>query len=219
MPPQALASSLHGAARTSGFSDPLPQRFAGALVLACRCYAHTEKPYARRVASIHWFDRTKQVAGRAKQLKGHCYVFAAHLYRYGQEQLWASLLVSALLYVKGRSPAQLTGELARHLRLPEAVRHVGVVDRGLLSRGLLRSLGQQRQFALGRIKCNQVLYFAARQQHRGRERPKTYGARCRVDQLQKRYSERLQGQPMKLRVAGREREVEVASAAVLLCAG
>lgn len=177
---------------------------------------HTEKPYAQRVASIHWFHRTKLMAGRAKQLKGHCYVFAAHLYRYGQQQLWASVLVGALVYVKGRSPSQLTGELARHLRLPEAVRHVWVVDRGLLSRPLLRSLGQQRQFALGRIKCNQVLYFAPRRQHRGRGRPKTYGAGCRVDQLQKRYGERLQEQQMKLRVAGREREVEVASAAVLL---
>lgn len=51
---------------------------------------HTEKPYAQRVASIHWFHRTKLIAGRAKQLKGHCYVFAAHLYRYGQQQLWLS---------------------------------------------------------------------------------------------------------------------------------
>jgi hypothetical protein len=177
---------------------------------------HTEKTYARRVASIHWFHRTKPIAGRAKQLKGHCYVFAAHLYRYGQQQLWASVLVGTLLYVKGRSPAQLTGELARHLRLPESVRHVWVVDRGLLSRPLLRSLGQQRQFALGRLKCNQVLYFTPRHRRRGRGRPKTYGARCRVDQLQKRYGERLQEQKMKLRVAGREREVEVASAEMLL---
>jgi len=177
---------------------------------------HTEKPYARRVASIHWFHRTKQIAGRARQLKGHCYLFAAHLYRYGQQQLWASVLVGALLYVKGRSPSELTGELARHLRLPEPIRHVWVVDRGLLSRPLLRSLGAQQQFALGRLKCNQVVYFAPRRQHRGRGRPKTYGARCRVDRLRRRYGERLQEQKMKLRVAGREREVEVASAEVLL---
>ena len=177
---------------------------------------HTEKPYAQRVASIHWFHRTKQIAGRAKQVKGHCYVFAAHLYRHGQQQLWASVLVGALLYVKGRSPAQLTGELARHLRLPEPVRHVWVVDRGLLSRPLLRSLGEQQQFALGRLKCNQVLYFAPRRQHRGRGRRKTYGVGCRVDQLRKRYGERFEEQKMKLRVAGCEREVEVASAEVLL---
>jgi Transposase DDE domain len=177
---------------------------------------HAEKPYAKRVASVHWFHRTKQVAGRAKQLKGHCYLFAAHLYRYGQQQLWASVMVGALLYVKGRSPSELTGELARQLRLPAGVRHVWVVDRGLLSRPLLRSLGQQQQFALGRIKCNQVVYFAPRRQHRGRGRPKTYGARCRVDQLLKRYGERLHEQKMKLRVAGRERLVVVSSAEVLL---
>jgi hypothetical protein len=48
----------------------------------------TEKPYAKRIASVEWFHRTKRVAGRAQKLKGHCYVFAAHLYRYGQEQVW-----------------------------------------------------------------------------------------------------------------------------------
>lgn len=176
----------------------------------------TEKPYSRRVASIHWFHRTKQIAGRAKQLKGHCYLFTAHLYRHSQQQLWASVLVGALLYVKGRSPSELTGELARQLRLPEQARHVWVVDRGLLSRRLLRSLGAQGHFALGRLKCNQVVYFTPRRHHRGRGRRKTYGARCRVDQLRKRYSERLQEQKMKLRMAGREREVEVSSAEVLL---
>jgi hypothetical protein len=177
---------------------------------------HTEKPYAKRVASIHWFHRTKQVAGRARHLKGHCYLFAAHLYRHGQQQLWASVLVGALVYVKGRSPAQLTGELARQLRLPAQARHVWVVDRGLLSRPLLRSLGAQGQFGLGRIKRNQVVYFTPRRQRRGRGRPKIYGARCRVDQLRKHYGERLQDQKMKLRVAGREREVEVSSAEVRL---
>jgi hypothetical protein len=126
------------------------------------------------------------------------------------------VLVGALLYVKGRSPSELTGELARQLRLPEPTRHVWVVDRGLLSRPLLRSLGAQGQFARGRLKRNQVVYFSPRRQPRGRGRRKIYGARCRVDQLRKRYGERLQHQKMKLRVAGREREVEVASAEVLL---
>jgi hypothetical protein len=177
---------------------------------------HAEKPYAKRVASIHWFHRTKQIAGRAQKLKGHCYLFAAHLYRHGQQQLWASVLVGALLYVKGRSPSELTGELAHQLRLPPEARNVWVVDRGLLSRPLLRSLGGQGQFALGRIKCNQVLYFTPRRQPRGRGRRKTYGARCRVDRLRKRYGERLQEQKMKMRVAGREREVEVSSAEMLL---
>jgi hypothetical protein len=177
---------------------------------------HVEKPYARRVASVHWFHRTKQIAGRARQLKGHCYLFAAHLYRHGRQQLWASVMVGALMYVKGRSPSDLTGELAHQLRLPPEARHVWVVDRGLLSRPLLRSLGKQGQFALGRIKCNQVLYFTPRRQHRGRGRRKTFGVRCRVDHLLKCYGERLQHQKMKLPVAGRQHEVEVSSAEVLL---
>ena len=39
----------------------------------------TEKPYAKRIAAVEWFHRTKRVAGRAQKLKGHCYVVAAHL--------------------------------------------------------------------------------------------------------------------------------------------
>lgn len=65
----------------------------------------TEKPYAEAVASAAWFHRSKRVAGRGKHLKGHCYVCAAHLYQptSGQVTKWASVLVGALLYVKGRS--------------------------------------------------------------------------------------------------------------------
>jgi hypothetical protein len=177
---------------------------------------HTEKPYAARVSSVHWFHRTKRVAGRAKKLKGHCYLFAAHLYRYGQEQLWASVLCGALLYVKGRSLPELTGELARHLRLPTRVRHVWVVDRGLLARPLLRVLAAQEQFALGRVRCNQVVYFAPRRQRKGRGRKKTYGAKCRVDRLLTRFPERLRYQQMKLHVQGCERTVTVAEAEVSL---
>jgi hypothetical protein len=40
---------------------------------------YTEKPYAQHIASVDWFHRLKYVAGRAKNLKGHCYVFAAPL--------------------------------------------------------------------------------------------------------------------------------------------
>src|SRR5262250_764208 len=36
----------------------------------------TEKPYAQHIASVDWFHRLKHVAGRAKSLKGHSYVFA-----------------------------------------------------------------------------------------------------------------------------------------------
>lgn len=177
---------------------------------------NTEKPYAERIASVHWFHRTKRVAGRATKLKGHCYLFAAHLYRYGQQQLWASVLCGALVYVKGRTLPELTGDLVQQLRMPEGVRHVWVVDRGLLSRPLLRALSAQGQFALGRVRCNQVVYFAPRRKSRGRGRKKTYGAKCRVDKLLWRFPERLQHQTMKLHVQGRERQVHVASAEVSL---
>lgn len=175
-----------------------------------------EKPYAEQVASLGWFHRTKRVAGRAKKLKGHCYLFAAHLYRSGREQLWASVLVGALLYVKGRSLPELTGDLAHYLRLPEAVRHVWVLDRGLLSRPLLRALCRQGQFVVGRANCNRVVYFAPPRQKRGRGRKRTYGARCRVDRLLARFPGGLRHQRMELRVAGRVRLVTVASAEVLL---
>ena len=176
----------------------------------------TEKPYAERIASVHWFHRTKRVAGRTKKLKGHCYLFAAHLYRHGQEQAWASVLCGALLYVKGRSLPRLTCDLIRHLRLPAEVRHIWIVDRGLLTRTLLRSVDAQGQFALGRVKCNQVVYFAPPRQGRGRGRKRTYGAKCPADKLLKRFAERLRSRQMRLRVQGRERQVSVADAEVLL---
>jgi hypothetical protein len=177
---------------------------------------NTEKPYAAHISGLHWFHRTKRVAGRTKKLKGHCYLFAAHLYRQGTEQVWASVLCGALLYVKGRTLPQLTGELAGHLRLPPEVRHVWVVDRGLLARPLLRALGRQRHFALGRGRSNQVVYFTPRRQHKGRGRKKTYGAKCRLDKLLARFPERLRHQQMKLHVQGRVRDVRVADAEVLL---
>lgn len=176
----------------------------------------TEKPYAERISSVHWFHRTKRIAGRTRKLKGHCYLFAAHLYRYGQEQLSASVLCGALLYVKGHSLPGLTGELAHHLRLPAGVRHVWVVDRGLLARPLLRALDTHGQFALGRVRRNQVVYFAPRRQPGGRGRKKTYGAKCRVDKLLARFPTRLCHQTMKLHVHGRERIARVADALVLL---
>lgn len=176
----------------------------------------TEKPYAERISGVHWFHRTKRVAGRTKKLKGHCYLFAAHLYRHGKEQVWASVLCGALLYVKGRSLPHLTGDLIQQLRLPASVRHVWVVDRGLLSRPLLRALSKQGQFALGRVKRNQVVYFAPRRQPHGRGRRRSYGAKCRMDKLLLRFPARLRQHQMRLQVQGRERQVRVADAQVLL---
>jgi len=102
----------------------------------------------QRVASVEPFHRAKRLVGRAQHLQGHCYIFAAHLYSMAQKQ-WASALVGALLYVKGRSIPQLVGELARQLRLPAQVRHVWVVDRGIASRPRVAVLRPYRSRCAG----------------------------------------------------------------------
>ncbi|MGH9943453.1 MAG: transposase [Pyrinomonadaceae bacterium] len=179
---------------------------------------HTEKPYAEKISSLGLFHRTKRVVGRARHLKGHCYVCAAHLYPHldarGQVR-WASVLGGALLYVKGRSIPTLVGALAAQLRLPEGIRHVWIVDRGILARPLLRALEALSQFALGRLRANQVVYFAPRRQPK-KGRKKTYGQKCRVDQLVKKFPERLRKQLGELHVQGKERKVEIYDAEVLL---
>jgi len=178
----------------------------------------TEKPFAEKIASLGLFHRSKRVVGRAKHLKGHCYVCAAHLYQHldarGQMS-WVSVLCGALLYVKGRSIPTLVGALAAQLRLPEGIRHVWIVDRGIISRPLLRALEALSQFALGRVRANQVVYFAPRRQPK-KGRKKTYGQKCRVDQLLKRFPDRLRKQPGKLHVQGKERKIEICDAEVLL---
>jgi DDE superfamily endonuclease len=179
---------------------------------------HTEKPYAEKIASLGVFHRTKRVVGRAKHLKGHCYVCAAHLYQHLDARgrmRWSSALCGALLYVKGRSIPTLVGSLATQLRLPEGIRHVWIVDRGIISRTLLRALEAISQFALGRVKANQVVYFAPRRQPK-RGRKKTYGQKCRVDQLVKRFPDRLRKQRGELHVQGKERKIEIYDAEVLL---
>lgn len=208
---QAFTAALVRLALATLYPDALPAR-----LFWVADATSTEKPYSARVSGVHWFHRTKRVAGRMNKLRGHCYLFAAHLYRCGQEQVWASVLVGALLYVKGQSLPELTGDLAHHLRLPDGVRHVWIVDRGLLSRSLVRALTQRGQFALGRARANQVVYFEPRRQPTGRGRKRTYGAKCRVDKLLTCFAERLDQQQMKLHVHGRERDVRVASAEVRL---
>jgi Transposase DDE domain len=109
----------------------------------------------------------------------------------------------------------LVGQLARHLRLPQGLRHVWVVDRGICSRVLIRSLDAIGQFLLGRMRSNQVIYFAPlRQPRKGRKR--VYGQKCRVDQLLRRFPERLRAQQMTLEVKGKPRQVKVYDAEVLL---
>jgi hypothetical protein len=179
---------------------------------------HTEKPYAEKVASLGLFHRTKRVVGRAKHLKGHCYVCAAHLYQHLDARgrmRWSSALCGALLYVKGRSIPALVGSLATQLRLPKGIHHVWIVDRGIISRTLLRALEAISQFALGRVKANQVVYFAPRRQPK-KGRKKTYGQKCRVDQLVKRFPDRLRKQRGQLHVQGKERKIEIYDAEVLL---
>jgi DDE superfamily endonuclease len=173
----------------------------------------TEKPFVRRVASVELFHRAKHLVGRAKHLQGQCYVFAAHLYQTAHKH-WASVRVGALLYVKGRSIPQLVGELAQQLRLPALVRHVWVVDRGIASRPLVQSLDRLGQYVLGRVRSNQVFYFAPRRQSK-RGRPRSYGQKCRVDKLVKRTPSRLQHQTTTLKIRGKERTVRVYDAEML----
>ena len=209
---QALMATLARLALSYLYPHGLPQRL---FWIADATY--TEKPYAERVASTGLFHRTKRVLGRAKHLKGHCYVCAAHLYQHasGRGVRWASVLCGALLYVKGRSIPELVGQLAQHLRLPAQVRHVWLVDRGILSRPCLRAISEVEQFVLGRVRSNQVVYFAPRRQPR-RGRPRAFGRKCRVDRLTDRFPERLREQRMGLRVRGKDRIVKVQDAEVLL---
>ena len=176
---------------------------------------HAEKPYARQIASVGLFHRTKRVIGQARHLQGQCYVFAAPLYQYATThgRRWASVLVGTLWYVKGRSIPTLVAVLAKPLRLPTGVRHVWLGDRGILSRPLLRGLATVGHFTVGRVRCNQVVYFpppaAAGSSPARRGRPRLYGEGCQVDQLRHRYARRLRQHTLTLRVRGRERLVRV----------
>lgn len=79
----------------------------------------------------------------------------------------------------------------------------------------MRALEAISQFALGRVRANQVVYFAPRRQpKRGRKR--TYGQKCRLDQLLRNFPDRLRQQHGELWVQGKERKVETYDAEVLL---
>ena len=162
-------------------------------------------------------EGTQKVDGRAKNLKGHCYVFTAPLNRQtaGKMISWASVLTGALLYVKGQTIPQLVIELAKHLRLPDGPRHCWIVDRGILCRRLLGGIGELKQFVIGRLRRNQNIYFAS-EQTKTRGRTHIYGEKCRVDELRKRFPDRLRKQKMKLRVWDKQHQVEVYSAEILV---
>lgn len=106
--------------------------------------------------------------------------------------------------------------MAQHLRLPPPVRHLWLTDSGILSRPLLRALGAQGHFALGRLRCNQRVYFAPRCRSARQRRPRVFGPSCRVDQLLSRFPRRLRRHQTVLRVRGRDRAVEVYDAEILL---
>ncbi|MDQ3009815.1 MAG: hypothetical protein M3X11_03820 [Acidobacteriota bacterium] len=172
--PQKLMAKLTELVLRSCYGNDLPRR-----MFWIADSTNTEKPYAEKIASLGLFHRTKRIVGRANHLKGHCYVCAAHPYRYldGQGQLcWESAPCGALLYVKGQSIPSLVGQLAAQMRLPESIRHLWIVDRGIISRPFLRALEALGQFGLGRLKTNQVVYFVARRQSQ-KGRKKTYGQR------------------------------------------
>src|SRR6266852_2587561 len=117
-----IGEAKAGTVRASVFApaDYWPQRLSD---LFCHHKLSGQALMARLVgvalshlASVDWFPRLKYVAGRAKNLKGHCYVFAAHLYTHGEGKVrqWASVLVGAVLDIKGRSIPTLVGALAQH---------------------------------------------------------------------------------------------------------
>ncbi len=205
---QALMAQLTQGVLTTLYAGELPTR-----LFWLADSPLTEKPFARRVASVGLFHRAKRVIGRAKHLQGQCYVFAAHLYQRAQKH-WASALVGALLYVQGRSIPRLVGELAPQWRLPAEVRHVWVVDRGILSRPLVQSLERLDHYVLGRVRSNQVFYFAPRRQPR-RGRRRSYGQKCRVDKLIKRFPKRLRQQTAILKVRGKAHIVRIYDAEML----
>jgi hypothetical protein len=210
---QVLRAHVAAVALTSRYPRGLPARL---------CWiadaTSTEKPYAQHIASVDWSHRLKHVAGRAKHLQGHWYVFAAHLYTYGEGQVrqWASVLAGALLSVTGRSIPTLVGTLPQHLRLPASVRHVWLTDSGILSRPLLRALEAQGHFALGRLRCNQRLYFAPRRRAPRQRRPRVFGPSCRGDHLLPCFPSRLRRQQAVSHVRGRARAIRVADAEILL---
>jgi len=171
-------------------------------VCGCQLYREALRPAHR----LRWagFITSSASLGAQEHLKSHCYVFAAHLYTHGKGKVrqWSSVLLGALLYVKGRSIPTLVGVLSEHLRLPPTVRHVWLIDSGIRSRPLLPALGTQEHFALGRLRGNHRVYFAPRRRSCG---PRVFGPSCRVNQRLTRFPQRLRRHHIVLQVRGRIR--------------
>ena len=74
--PQAFMAKLVEGALACIYPTGLPARL---FWMADSTYI--EKPYAKRIASVGLFHRTKRVAGQAKHRQGRGDVFAAHIYK------------------------------------------------------------------------------------------------------------------------------------------
>jgi hypothetical protein len=91
---------------------------------------------------------------------------------------------------------------------PRGCGRCGWVDRGIARRPLVQSLDRLGQYSLGRVRSNQVFYFAPRRQPK-RGRPRSYGQKCRVDQWVKRTPSQLRHQSTALKIRGKERSMRV----------
>ncbi len=155
--PQKLMAKLTELVVRSCYGSDLPKRMFWIADSTNTEKPYPEKPYPEKIASLGLLHRTKRIVGRAKHLKGHCYVCAAHLYQHLDQQgqmCWASALCGALLYVKGQSIPAMVGQLAAQMRLPKAIRHLWIVDRGIISRPLLRALEAIGQFGWACCCCS-----------------------------------------------------------------
>ena len=153
------------------------------------------------------------MAGQATPLQGHCEGLAAHLSTQSTATLprGASVRGGAVREVQGRSRPMLVGALAQPRRLPPAVRHVWLVDRGMRSRPRLRALEKVGPGVGGRVRGPPGVYVpppaAAGPRATCQRRPRVYGQPCRVEPLQSYCAAHLREQKMVRRVHGRERLV------------
>jgi hypothetical protein len=145
----------------------------------------SDKPAARKVFGIRRFWRGCRRPGQAPTHRGHGWVLLAHLHQ-RPDHSWQALLVGALLGLQLRraSPGRLTAALVAQLGLPARATHVIVSDRGLSSRELVRALRARGCHSVTRLRRNTVVYAAASRPEPPRPgRPRKYGAKYRVDAL------------------------------------
>jgi len=145
----------------------------------------SDKPSARKVFGIRQFWRSSRRPGQAATHQGHGWLLLAHLYQ-RPDRSWQALLVGALLWLQLRCapPGRLTTALVARLGLPAQATHVVVSDRGLSSRQLVRDLRALGCHSVTRLRRNTAVYTPAPPPARpGPGRPRKYGAKYRVDAL------------------------------------